>query len=140
VTSTPALHGRQTPAHSDIAPRATDNRLDRIEQLKELRCSLGDALARDDVAQIADGYLAVAQLLRRERRFAAAVQQLEEGIDLLTAGEMIAEHRPAAVSRLTDACSRSRSGSGTRTSARFARRASPGERRGWARRRRPRHA
>ncbi|HEX7840690.1 MAG TPA: serine/threonine-protein kinase [Kofleriaceae bacterium] len=96
----PRRNGRPTPARPDIAPPATDNRPDRIEQLKELRCLLGEALARDDVAQIADGYLAVAQLLRSERRFAAAVQQLEEGIDLLTTGEMIADDRLAAVSRL----------------------------------------
>lgn len=88
-------------ARADIAPGAADNLLDRTEQLRELRCLLGEALARDDVAQIADEYLAVAQLLRRERRFAAAADQLEEGIDLLTAGcEMIASERAAAVDRL----------------------------------------
>lgn len=94
-------NGSQTRARPDIAPGATDRHLDSIEQLTELRCLLGEALARDEVAQIADGYLAVARLLRRERRFAAAMDQLEEGIELLTAGhETIAGDRAAAVDRL----------------------------------------
>jgi protein kinase-like protein len=93
-------NGHHQWARPDIAPGATSNRLEHIEQLKELRCLLGEALAHDDVAWIADGYLAVAQLLRSERRFAAAVHQLEEGIELLGAGERIADDRLAAVSRL----------------------------------------
>lgn len=91
--------GKRARANADSG--AADRRLDRTEQLKELRCMLGDALARDDATAIADGYLAVAQLLRTERRFAAAASQLEEGIDLLTAGhETLGEERAAAVDRL----------------------------------------
>jgi serine/threonine protein kinase len=91
----------QARTRPDIDRKATDTRLDRIEQLRELRCVIGEALARDDVAQTADGYLAVAQLLRGERRFAAAASQLEEGIDLLVAGnEMIAADRAVAIDRL----------------------------------------
>lgn len=84
-----------------VAPATTDDRPTRTEQLKELRCMLGEALARDDVAQIADGYLAVAHLHRSERRFAAAASQLEEAIELLTAGHAtIAGDRAAAVDRV----------------------------------------
>lgn len=86
--------------YRDIAPSAADGRLDRSDQIKELRCWIGEALWRDDAVEIADGYLALAQLLRAERRFAAAAAQLEEAIDLLTADrENFDEHR-AAVDRL----------------------------------------
>lgn len=91
----------QARTRPDIDSGATDTRLDRVEQLKELRCVLGEALARDEVAQIADGYLAVAQLFRSQRHFAAAASQLEEGIDLLSAGhEVIESDRAVAIDGL----------------------------------------
>lgn len=81
--------------------RPPTDRQERAEDLKELRCVIGEALARDDLAQVADGYLAVAQLLRAERRFTAAAQQLEEAIELLTAGRAItADDERAAFDRL----------------------------------------
>lgn len=93
--------GLQRRTRPDSDAGATDTRLDRAEQLRELRCVLGEALARDDAAQIAEGYLAIAQLLRSERRFSAAASQLEEGIDLLTAGhETLAGDRAAGVDGL----------------------------------------
>ena len=57
----------------------------RSANLEELRAAVGKALASGDVAQIANDYIELANALSSERRFAAAVCELEEGIDLLTA-------------------------------------------------------
>jgi serine/threonine-protein kinase len=52
----------------------------------ELRRAIGEALVRGDVAAIAGGYLALARALARDRHLGAAICELEEGIDVITAG------------------------------------------------------
>jgi serine/threonine protein kinase len=47
---------------------------------------LRDAIERGDVAQIVAGYLDIARHLVDEQRLRAAAKQLEEGIDIITAG------------------------------------------------------
>lgn len=90
----PPVPGAAPPRRRHVAPSAYGSSLDRVERIRELRCAIGEALARRDTAQIAQGYLELAHLLCRDRRFAAAVCQLEEGIELLTAGP-----GPAALDR-----------------------------------------
>jgi hypothetical protein len=55
-------------------------------ELDELRGAIGVAIVRGNVAQIADGYAKLAAALVRGKRIAAAIKELEEGIDLVTAG------------------------------------------------------
>jgi eukaryotic-like serine/threonine-protein kinase len=57
----------------------------RAADLQELCCVIGGALAGGSATEIADGYLALAGALGRERRFAAAERELLEGIELLRA-------------------------------------------------------
>ncbi len=54
---------------------------------EELRAEIASGLMRGDVAAIADGYARLAALLAREQRLGAAIRELEEGIDVLTAGQ-----------------------------------------------------
>lgn len=52
-----------------------------------LRRAIASALVRGDVPGIADGYAALAAALAHARRLAAAIHELEEGIDVITAGQ-----------------------------------------------------
>jgi hypothetical protein len=52
----------------------------------ELRAAIAGALIRGDAAAIADSYTELASLLARQKRLDAAIRELEEGIDVLTAG------------------------------------------------------
>jgi serine/threonine protein kinase len=61
-------------------------------QLEELRGAIGSALGRGDVAGIAEAYLGLAGQLLGASRFAAAAQELQEGIDVLRAGASGTEH------------------------------------------------
>lgn len=51
-----------------------------------LRRAIGDALRRGDVAAIADGYLELANVLVERHQLVQATAELQEGIDVLTAG------------------------------------------------------
>lgn len=80
---------RSTPLPRERTAQDTDhgaNRSGRGAPLDELRRAIGKALVRGDVAQIANGYLELAGALGNEGRFTAAAGELQEGIDLLTAG------------------------------------------------------
>ena len=63
--------------------RGSDHQIGEIDRLRR---RIGDALVRGDVAAIEDGYLALSNLLAHGRQFAAAVRELEEGIELLGDG------------------------------------------------------
>lgn len=63
----------------------------RTATLQELCCTIGEALVRGSAADIADGYLALAGALGRQRRFAAAERELAEGIELLRARQPSAQ-------------------------------------------------
>jgi hypothetical protein len=54
--------------------------------IDNLRRAIGDSLVRGKRKQIAAGYLLLAKELGRKRHFAAAASELQEGIDLLSAG------------------------------------------------------
>jgi len=54
-----------------------------IGELDRLRRRIGEALLHGDVSAIEDGYLALANVLAKSRQFAAAVRELEEGMELL---------------------------------------------------------
>jgi len=53
----------------------------------ELRRAIAGALLRGDVPGIADAYRALAAALARELQLGAAICELEEGIDVITAGQ-----------------------------------------------------
>lgn len=53
----------------------------------DLRRTIANALARGDVTAIGDGYVALAETLVREQRISDAVRELEEGLDVLAAGD-----------------------------------------------------
>jgi hypothetical protein len=66
-----------------------------------LRRVIARGIARGDQAAIADGYARLASLLAREQRVGAAIRELEEGVDVLTAGGgRRAANAPAQVHRL----------------------------------------
>lgn len=69
--------------------RPGEDRIDRA------RASIGDALVRGDLCDIADGYLELARLLVNDRRLRGAITELEEAIDLLMVPS--AEGRSAAL-------------------------------------------
>jgi tRNA A-37 threonylcarbamoyl transferase component Bud32 len=54
---------------------------------EELRAVIAGALIRGDAAAIAEGYTELASQLARQKRLDAAIRELEEGIDVLTAGQ-----------------------------------------------------
>ena len=56
-----------------------------VERLRQLRCMIGEALMCGDITRIANGYLELANALG-EHQAAAAACELQEGIDILTAG------------------------------------------------------
>lgn len=95
VTIRPRRRDRQAPCAATrdwtapqrprIARGSDRGAVARTANLQELCCTIGDALARGSAAEIADGYLALAGALGRERRFAAAHRELAEGIELLRA-------------------------------------------------------
>ena len=60
--------------------RGSDHQLG---ELALLRRRIGAALVAGDVAAVEDGYLALSGALARDHQFAAAVRELEEGIELL---------------------------------------------------------
>jgi serine/threonine-protein kinase len=53
---------------------------------QELDRAIGEAIVRGDIDAIATGYRELARELANEQRFAAAVCELQEGIDLLSVG------------------------------------------------------
>jgi hypothetical protein len=55
-------------------------------RIAELRRAIGEALTRGEVAGIANGYLDLANVLVRGERRSEAACELEEGIDVLSAG------------------------------------------------------
>ena len=55
-------------------------------RVAELRRAIGEALIRGDVPGIANGYLDLASMLAREGRLSEAACELEEGIDVVSAG------------------------------------------------------
>lgn len=66
-----------------------------------LRRVISRGISRGDKAAIADGYARLASLLAREQRVGAAIRELEEGVDVLTAGGgPRAADAPAQVHRL----------------------------------------
>lgn len=88
-------------ARRGTTPSSDGGSQDRVEALKQLRCVIVEALACRDAEQVADGYLAISQMLIRERRYAAAAYQLEEAIELLTSGRgSKSADRPAPVDHL----------------------------------------
>jgi hypothetical protein len=72
------LPGGRIARGSDWSGRGAD--------LARLRWAIGQSIMRGDVTGIANGYLALAGALGDKQRFAAAARELQEGIDLLTAG------------------------------------------------------
>jgi len=96
------------PASPSWAPRdpvegyhfARGSSPDGVSQL-ELTRTIGGAIARGDVAAIANGYVALAAALAHELRLGAAICELEEGLDVVTAGQgPTGTDAPAAVDRL----------------------------------------
>ncbi len=74
----------------------------RGDDMTAMRREIGSALRRGDVAAIADGYLRLGNALGGEGEFTAAIRELQEGIDILTAGgDPRANDSPPAVDRLT---------------------------------------
>ena len=70
-------------------------------EIEELRQAIVDALVRGQVQEIAESYVKLATTLARNHRFARAVAELEEGIDILTAGRgPSATEVPKSVDRL----------------------------------------
>jgi serine/threonine-protein kinase len=74
-----------SPQHGTVADCDRDRSL-RCGHIEALQRAIGNAIRRGDVAAIADGYLELAGLLVRVRRPSCAVCELQEGIDVLTAG------------------------------------------------------
>jgi serine/threonine protein kinase len=67
----------------------------------ELRRAIASALVQGDVRGIAEGYAALADTLAREHHLGAAIHELEEGIDVVTAGQgLIGADPDEPVSRL----------------------------------------
>jgi hypothetical protein len=58
----------------------------RSEEVEALRQEIGGALRRGDVAAIGDGYLRLGHALVGGGQLAGAIHELQEGIDILTAG------------------------------------------------------
>lgn len=56
------------------------------ERLAEARHAIGEALTRGDVVGIANGYMDLASTLARAERLTDAARELEQGIDVLSAG------------------------------------------------------
>ncbi|HEU4733206.1 MAG TPA: serine/threonine-protein kinase [Kofleriaceae bacterium] len=79
-TGSTSLPGQRIARGSDVGAA------ERGRDLEELRRAICNALAAGDLTRIANGYLALARALAHERRFAAAAFELQEGIDVLTAG------------------------------------------------------
>ena len=71
------------PPRRHIARGSDRGAVARAANLQELCCVIGGALDGGSATEIADGYLALAGALGRERRFAAAERELLEGIERL---------------------------------------------------------
>lgn len=70
-------------------------------QIEAMRREIGGALRRGDVAAIADGYLQLGNALVGDGQLASAIHELQEGIDVLTAGgDPRASDAPPAADRL----------------------------------------
>lgn len=65
-----------------------------------LRRAIAQALVRGDLPEIARGYAALADELVRDRNLRAAICELEEGIDVVTAGRSSADASSEPVGRL----------------------------------------
>jgi serine/threonine-protein kinase len=114
-----------TPLSRRRGVRGGDGAVDRIADLHRLRSAIGQALARGDVAAIADGYVALGGALAAEGRGATAASELQEGIDILTAGRgpaAVAAAHPAA--RLATALAALREAADNRPAVRRAARTS----------------
>lgn len=68
-----------------LRPRriARGTRSKQPDKAERVRATIGDALVRGDVCDIAAGYLELARVLVNQRRLPAAVAELEEALDLL---------------------------------------------------------
>jgi hypothetical protein len=100
--------------------RGSDCGPSRPAEVKAMRREIGDALRRGDVAAIANGYLRLGNALVGEDEFATAIQELQEGIDVLTAGgDPRASDSPPAVDRLTVALAALYEAAGDRRHARY---------------------
>lgn len=74
----------------------------RDDEMPAMRRAIGSALRSGDVAAIGDGYLRLGDALVGEGERATAIRELQEGIDILTAGgDPRASDAPPAVDRLT---------------------------------------
>ncbi|HEU4729834.1 MAG TPA: serine/threonine-protein kinase [Kofleriaceae bacterium] len=110
-------HGAATPTR--LARGSDCGNVDSLADLHALRRAIGQAVARGDVAEIANGYLALASALSRQHRRAAAAFELQEGIDVVTAGRGPgALDAPHAVDQLVVALAALYEGSGDRQLAR----------------------
>ena len=75
--------------NDDVPDRIRSNRNERgtgpaAKRAARARATIGDAIIRGDVCDIADGYLELARILVDDRRLRAAVSELEEASDVLT--------------------------------------------------------
>ena len=67
-----------------------------------MRREIGGALRRGDVAAITDGYLRLGNALVGDGQLAGAIHEVQEGIDILTAGgDPRGSDAPPGVDRLT---------------------------------------
>ncbi|HET7501262.1 MAG TPA: serine/threonine-protein kinase [Kofleriaceae bacterium] len=116
--SLPAGHSSPGPRRR-LARGSDCGSMDRVVDLHDLRWAIGQAVSRGDVAEISSGYLALAGALSSQRRFAAAAYELQEGIDLVTAGRgPDALDAPRSVDQLVVALAALYEGSGDRQLAR----------------------
>ncbi|HEX8106514.1 MAG TPA: serine/threonine-protein kinase [Kofleriaceae bacterium] len=91
------------------------------DQARTIRQEIGGALRRGDVAAIADGYLRLGNALVGEGQFWCAIHELQEGIDVLTAGgDPRASDAPHGVDRLAVALAALYETAGDRQLARHA--------------------
>lgn len=114
----------------DTSPRRSRRRLargsdcgesQRGQDAEAMRRAIGSALRRGDVAAIAEGYLRFGNALVREGQLASAIHELQEGIDVLTAGgDPHASDSPPPVARLAVALAALYEAAGDRRLARHA--------------------
>jgi serine/threonine protein kinase len=84
-----------TPQPRQRFARGSDHQIGAFERLRR---RIGDALLQGDVGAIETGYLSLASMLAKSRQFAAAVRELEEGMDLL--GEHTSDQLAVALAAL----------------------------------------
>jgi serine/threonine-protein kinase len=115
-SESPTRNFSVSPRRQCLARGSDCNR--RAESFDRLRRAIGAALVGGDRRAIADGYVMLANELARDHQVAAAIRELQEGIDVLTAGRGLpapgvaapVDQLATALARLCNNASVSRSG------------------------------